>query len=242
MDNAAPTDTADVLNSRYADTEAQDLVARMIGEEFPGRIALVSSFGTGSALLLDLVARVDRSTPVLFLDTGKHFGETLRYRDQLVAKLGLTDLRVFEPDPAMVSKHDPHGILWMRQPDHCCYLRKVQPLERALAGFDAWITGRRRQQGGARTAMPRIEIDEGRVKINPLADWPSEDVEDYFAPHQLPPHPLEEDGFLSIGCLTCTDRVAPGEGPRAGRWRNGGKTECGVHLPREAFKDFGADI
>lgn len=210
---------------------AADLISEFILNRFRGRIALVSSFGAEAAVLLHLVASVDRSTPVLFLDTGKLFGETLRYRDRLVERLGLRDVRSIEPDPGALAAADADGTLWQRDPDACCALRKVEPLARALAPFDAWINGRKRHHGGMRSSLPTIERADGRIKVNPLADWDAAAIEDYFARHDLPRHPLTGDGFASIGCMPCSDRVAANEDARAGRWRGREKTECGIHLP-----------
>ncbi len=198
--------------------------------EFTGRIALVSSFGAEAAVLLHMAAQIDPALPVIFLDTGKLFGETRRYRDVLVDRLGLRDVRTIEPDIARIAADDPDGTLWRSAPDRCCALRKVEPLDRALAGFDAWINGRKRSHGGLRAALPLVEQADGKVKLNPLAEWLAPDVAAYFATHDLPPHPLEADGYHSIGCLPCTDRAAPGEDLRAGRWRGQDKTECGIHL------------
>lgn len=231
---------AERLLERYGGLDGLDVVAAMIEREFPGEIALVSSFGTGSAVLLDMVARVDPRTPVLFLDTGKLFGETRRYRDRLVERLGLRDVRTLHPDPAALAEADPKGLLWTQDPDRCCQVRKVEPLERGLAGFRAWFTGRRRGQSPTRAGLAPIEAAEGRIKVNPLAAWSDADVDAYFAARDLPRHPLEADGFLSIGCMPCTDRVAPGEDPRAGRWRGRDKIECGIHLPRSAQTRVGA--
>lgn len=230
------------LNERYRGVAAAELVAAVVRAEFPGRIALVSSFGSSAAVLLKLVALADPATPVLFLDTGKHFGETLRYRDALVERLELTGLRILHPSSEAVAGHDPKGMLWMKRPDRCCYLRKVEPLQRALSGFHAWLNGRRRGPAASRMAIEAFEADGARVKVNPLYDWTQGDVDAFYEEHRLPRHPLEEDGFVSIGCLPCTDRVAPGEDGRAGRWRGSGKTECGIHLPIETFKDFGSGI
>jgi phosphoadenosine phosphosulfate reductase len=221
---------ATLLAQRYAGSDALTILRHVIQDAFPGRIALVSSFGAESAVLLDLVARIDKATPIVFLDTGKLFGETLRYRDQLVARLGLTGMRVIRPDEAALQAEDPEGVLWLKQPNRCCFVRKVEPLRRALEGFDAWITGRKRFQGGLRGDLRLFEVDAGRIKVNPLAGWTKADLDDYFAKHNLPRHPLEADGFLSIGCMPCTDRVAPDEDVRAGRWRGTDKTECGIHL------------
>jgi phosphoadenosine phosphosulfate reductase len=222
------------LTVRYGDLDGEDLLCPLIEKEFSGRIALVSSFGTEAALLLDMVARIDRRTPVIFLDTGKLFGETLRYRDALVARLGLGEVRTVTPDPTALAQRDPDGVLWHDNPNACCALRKVEPLARALAGFAAWISGRKRFQGGDRVALPAIEATDGRLRINPLAPWSRERIAREFAARGLPRHPLEADGFLSIGCMPCTDRVAPDEDPRAGRWRGQDKTECGIHTAPRA--------
>jgi phosphoadenosine phosphosulfate reductase len=217
------------LGARFGALDGASLLEPMIRSEFAGRIALVSSLGTESALLLDLVARIDRSVPVLFLDTGKLFGETLRYRDELVRRLGLCDVRTIAPERDDVAWRDPDGMLWRRDPGACCALRKVEPLARALQGFEAWISGRKRYQAASREELPSIEAAAGMIKINPLATWSRERIRDEFARRGLPPHPLEEDGFSSIGCMPCTDRTLPGEDARAGRWRGLGKTECGIH-------------
>lgn len=222
--------TARVLAALYANLDGADLIEAAIKDEFPGRIAVVSSFGADAAVVLDLVATVDPTTPVIFLDTRKHFGETLRYRDQLVARLGLTDVRTVRPDPVAIAEGDPDGILWRSDPDSCCRLRKTLPLKAALEGFDAWITGRKRFQTATRAGLPAFEAADGRIKINPVARWSAEDVRRRFDSRGLPPHPLTADGFPSIGCMPCTDRVADGEDSRAGRWRGNGKTECGIHF------------
>lgn len=230
------------LSAWFRDADAAALLQAMIDEVFRGRIALTSSFGAEAAVLLHLVAKVDRATPVIFLNTGKLFGETLRYRDALIDRLGLSDVRTIVPDPKRIADLDTDGVLWYGNPDMCCYIRKVEPLEKALNGFTATITGRKGFHGGERTALPKVEAgDNGRFKINPLADWKKSDIEEYFAAHKLPRHPLEEDGFLSIGCMPCTDRVAPGEDIRAGRWRGREKSECGIHLPAGRWKMIGID-
>ncbi len=220
-----------ILSVLYGHLPARQLLARLIRREFPGRLALVSSFGAESAVLLHMVARIDQTTPVVFLDTAKLFGETLGYRDRLIGRLGLTDVRTVGPDPDRVRAADSADELWRRDPDRCCLIRKVEPLRRALSGFDAWITGRKTYQGGLRKRLVVFEAVEGRIKVNPLAAWRKSDLEDYFVAHDLPRHPLEADGFLSIGCLPCTDRVTANAEPRDGRWRGSRKTECGIHRP-----------
>ncbi len=228
LDDAAAA-RAQALRNTYGRRDAAALLEVMIGREFAGRIALVSSFGAESAVLLDLVAGIDRATPVIFLDTGKLFPETLAYRDELVDRLGLSDVREIQPPADVLATHDPGGDLWRRDPDACCALRKVAPLARALAGFDAWITGRKRHHGAARVTLDTIEAVDGRIKINPLADWSVARIEAEIAARGLPRHPLQDAGYASIGCVTCTRPLERGEAARAGRWAGLAKTECGIH-------------
>ncbi|WCT71973.1 phosphoadenylyl-sulfate reductase [Sphingomonas naphthae] len=224
---------ADALNARFAGVSTQDMLRELLTGELRGRIAAVSSFGTESAVLLHMIAGVDQDVPVIFTNTQKMFGETLAYRDELSERLGFTDLRVYRPDPRILAAKDKTGLRWSYDPDGCCDIRKVEPLRRALVPFDAWISGRKGFQGKTRSALPRFEIDEGRLKINPLADWAKADLDAYFAEHDLPHHPLEAQGYASIGCSPCTSVVKPGEDPRSGRWRGWDKTECGIHKPGE---------
>lgn len=231
------------LREAYQGLGAQDLLEVMIRSEFPGKIAVVSSFGAESAVLLHMVAEIDPTTPVIFLNTGKLFGETLRYRDRLQERLGLTDIRAAGPHPADLARKDPNGALWNADPDACCFIRKVLPLERALKGFEASITGRKRFQTNARAIMDPIEEETvrgtgeagsatgTRFKINPLAFWGQEELETYTDTHRLPRHPLVKDGYLSIGCMPCTERVPEGGSYRDGRWVGRDKDECGIHLP-----------
>lgn len=220
------------LNNLFRGVATQEMLHTVLTEQMVGDVALVSSFGAESAVLLHLVASIDPGVPVLFLDTGKHFPETLAYRDLLVERLGLTDLRVLTPDAAVLAKRDESGLRWSYDPDGCCEIRKVAPLEAALAGFDASITGRKAFQASTRNALPRFELDgAGRIKVNPLADWTKDDIDAWFAAHDLPRHPLEAQGYLSIGCAPCTSKVKPGEDPRSGRWAGWDKTECGIHTP-----------
>jgi phosphoadenosine phosphosulfate reductase len=230
------------LNDRYAGWRTQDMLAEIIGSVFAGDIALVSSFGAQSVVLLHLAASIDPAVPVVFIDSGKMFGSTLRYRDTIVARLGLTDVRVARPDKALLAAHDADSGLWRREPDRCCAIRKVAPLAAALSGFGAWISGRKRYQGGLRGTMPLVEADGERTKINPLAAWSRDDLNRYAALHDLPEHPLVADGFRSIGCMPCTTRVADGESERDGRWRGQGKTECGIHLGLTAYEKDGSGI
>ncbi|HEX8447901.1 MAG TPA: phosphoadenylyl-sulfate reductase [Sphingomonas sp.] len=236
IDTGPVFNAADIaaLNARYDVVSTADMLCDLLTGDLAGRIALVSSFGAESAVLLHLVAQIDRNVPLIFTNTQKMFGETLAYRDTLAEQLGFTDLRVYRPDPALLSARDATGLRWSYDPDGCCEIRKVEPLARALRGFDAWISGRKGFQAKTRTALPRFELDEtdghGRLKINPLASWTKPDLDAYFSEHKLPRHPLVEQGYLSIGCQPCTSKVRPGEDPRAGRWRGWDKMECGIHV------------
>jgi phosphoadenosine phosphosulfate reductase len=224
------------LNNMFRGSTTQEMLEGVIRDRLAGDIAVVSSFGAESAVLLHLVAAVDPSVPVLFLDTGKHFPETLAYRDHLVERLGL-NLVVLTPDPDDLAKRDESGLRWSYDPDGCCEIRKVRPLEKALAAYDASFTGRKAFQAKTRANLPRFEIDTtdaaGRLKINPLIDWDAAAINAWFEAHDLPRHPLIAAGYPSIGCSPCTSQVAPGEDPRSGRWKGWDKTECGIHKPGE---------
>ena len=204
---------------------------------FKGKIAVVSSFGSESAVLLAMVAGIDKATPVLFIQTGQHFPETLEYRSRLVDRLGLTDVRDIGPSAIDVSYSDPGGELWYYDSDACCALRKVMPLASALKPFDAWVTGRKRHQSKNRADLAFFELADGKVKINPLADWSPEQVEAEVERLDLPRHPLVHRGFRSIGCAPCTRPTHEGEDARAGRWAGKGKVECGIHqlFPKPAI-------
>ena len=228
--SARDTAYAAELDARFAAASPQQVLEAAIRDLFPGQLALVSSFGTEAAVLLALAADVDKNLPILFVDTRKLFGETLRYRDDLADFLGLTDVRTVEPDRALLSRRDPEDMLWHGDADACCHIRKTLPLAGALADFDAWITGRKRFQSSTRAAIPLFEEQDGWIKVNPLASWSKAELENEFEKRGLPRHPLEADGFLSVGCYTCTERVAPGADPRSGRWAGKAKTECGIHI------------
>ncbi|OYY69858.1 MAG: phosphoadenosine phosphosulfate reductase [Sphingomonadales bacterium 28-55-16] len=217
------------LNNMFRGRDTVEMLTVLLHENMLGDAAIVSSFGAESAVLLHLIAHVDPSVPVLFLDTGKHFPETITYMDELRVMLGLLDLRVLAPDPALLRQKDETGLRWSYDPDGCCDIRKVMPLSAALAGFDAQFTGRKAFQSSTRRALPRFEIEDGRLKVNPLADWDKDRIDAYMAEHRLPSHPLVEQGYPSIGCSPCTTKVAQGEDPRSGRWKGWDKVECGIH-------------
>lgn len=233
---------AEALNKRLSHWRTRDALDEIINHEFAGHVALVSSFGAESVVLLHLAASVQPAVPVVFIDTGKIFGSTHRYREELVERLELTDVRLATPDAAVLARHDEDSALWLREPDMCCAIRKVAPLARALSDFDAWISGRKRFQGASRAALPLVEADGSRIKFNPLAGWTRQDIDAYRKMHDLPDHPLVADGFRSIGCMPCTSRVAEGEDERSGRWRGSEKTECGIHLGLPPFETDGSGI
>ena len=225
---------ADALNVRFAGSDAATMLRELFAENDLGRVAVVSSFGTESAVLLHLVSQADPTIPVIFVDTLKMFDETLEYRQTLIERLGIENSSVVQPDPKVLAAKDENGLRWSWDPDGCCEIRKVEPLARAKRGLDAWISGRKAFQSVTRENLPRFEIEDGRLKINPLGDWTKDDLEACFAEHDLPRHPLEAAGYLSVGCEPCTTTVKPGEDPRAGRWRGWDKTECGIHVPGDA--------
>lgn len=217
------------LSAKFAALDAQKVLRLAIEDLFPGRIALVSSIGADSAVLLHMAAEIDKALPIVFVDTLQLFPETLAYRDALIERLGLTGVTTQMPDKAALAEADPENFLWASDPNRCCELRKVLPLAKALEGYEAWITGRKRFQAMTRTSLPLFEAEGERVKINPLAGWTQDRLEAYFETHDLPRHPLVKQNYLSIGCIPCTSPVRPGEDPRAGRWRGRGKVECGIH-------------
>jgi phosphoadenosine phosphosulfate reductase len=221
--------SAEELDRALRDASPAEIIAAALKTVGRDKLALVSSFGTESATLLKVMADVDPAIPVIFLDTGWLFEETLAYRDTLIATLGLTDVRSIKPAEETLSREDPDRDLWFSDPDACCRIRKVEPLARALKPFDAWLNGRKRFQGSSRAGIPVVEDDGARLKFNPFANVSREELEAIFARAKLPRHPLVASGFLSVGCMPCTSRTAEGEDERAGRWRGRAKTECGIH-------------
>ena len=224
--------SAEGLDRALRDASPAEVIATALQTVGREHLAVVSSFGTESAALLKVMAEVDPAIPVIFLDTGWLFEETLAYRDTLIATLGLRDVRSIKPVEETLSREDPDRELWFSDPDACCRIRKVEPLARALAPFSAWVNGRKRFQGGLRAAIPVVEDDGVRLKFNPFANTSREEIEAIYALAKLPPHPLAALGYLSVGCMPCTSRTSPDEDARAGRWRGRTKTECGIHTAK----------
>jgi phosphoadenosine phosphosulfate reductase len=221
---------AERRNLLHRKSDAPTILRHALDDVQIGPVALVSSFGAESVVLLHMVAQINRATPVLFLDTEMLFAETLHYQQTVAQRLGLTDIRVITPDRNAVLREDVDGLLHQADPDACCDLRKSRPLAAALGDFGGWITGRKRYQGGQRTQLPLFEKEGRKIKINPLASWSAKEIADYMNTYDLPRHPLVKQGYPSIGCMPCTTRVSALEDPRAGRWRNSTKTECGIHF------------
>ena len=219
------------LNARYKRHAAAEVLGHALDDPLVGRTALVSSFGAEAVVLLHMVSVIDRTTPVLFVDTEMLFPETLDYQRRVADRLKLTDVRIIRPDRDRTFLKDPNNGMHRTNPDGCCALRKTEPLQQALRPFDAWVTGRKRYQNGRRAGLEFFEAEaDQRIKINPLAHWNPTDVQDYITNNRLPRHPLVAKGFASLGCQPCTTRVGPEEDPRAGRWRGFDKTECGIHF------------
>ena len=217
------------LNRQYHGVDSEEFLRAIIEDEFPGRVAIVSSFGAESALLLALAARVKRDIPIIFLDTGHHFPETLAYRDLVQRRFGLTGLRTVKAGAPALAGRDPDAELWQFDTNACCGLRKVEPMQDAIHEFDALISGRKGYHGALRSFMPRVEAVDGLIKLDPIADWSPERVEEAFEALDLPRHPLIARGYRSIGCRPCTAPTSDALDPRAGRWVGQGKTECGIH-------------
>ncbi len=236
--NPAPQNPETVIGTLTRDTRNGDAAAILRAALAPSlglKPAVLSSFGAEAGVLLSLVARIDPSTPVIFLDTGMHFLQTLAYRKALSERLGLTDVRLVTPDADERDALDPRDDLWRADPDACCDLRKVRPLERALAGIDVLITGRKAYQTPERRGLRPFELFEGRIRVNPLHDWSEERLAAWLDAENLPRHPLSDHGYRSIGCWPCTQAVEAGKDGRLGRWSGAAKTECGIHLGRRAL-------
>lgn len=223
-------DKARELNAAFAGLTAQQMLSRLLHGGVAGRVAVISSFGAEAACLLSLVASKDPSTPVVFLDTRKHFDETLDYVDDLMDQLGLTTLVRTRPSPARLAVEDPDGRLHATDTDRCCYLRKTLPMIGVLRNYDCVLTGRKRFQTAERSTMNIVEVQETWLRVNPLHDWTREQILEYLDTRGILQHPLVSQGYASIGCEPCTE---PSSDARAGRWPGSSKTECGIHVTED---------
>ena len=219
------------LNGMFDEMDGVSVLRQASEHLLPGDLAIVSSFGADSVVLLHMVAQVDKTLPVYFLETGKHFPETLDYVETLKQQLGLANVVALHPDAKDLARFDPKGDLWETDPDSCCHIRKTEPLDEAVKGFGGWVTGRKRFQTKERGVLPHFELtSDDRIKVNPLAYFSDADITSYKLKYGLPEHPLYAKGYKSIGCAPCTSAVADGEDARAGRWRGLNKKECGIHF------------
>ena len=219
----------------FESKQPQDVVAAVL-ERYAPKLVVACSFGAEDVVLVDMVHRMNPSVPLFYLDTEFLFPETYATRDRLIQQYDLKPAQVLQVKSLLTPERqaEQYGeALWAKEPDRCCQLRKVEPLTRVLKGFDAWITGIRRDQAPSRANAGLIEWDQKfeLVKVNPLARWSWADVWTYIRVYEVPYNPLHDQDYPSIGCTHCTAPVAPGDDPRAGRWKTFTKTECGLHKP-----------
>jgi phosphoadenosine phosphosulfate reductase len=214
---------------QYAGLEGRALIAA-VSKDFGARAGLLSSFGAESAVLLHMVSEVAPDLKIVFLDTQKLFPETIAYRDQLVSEFGLRNVKIWRPSLSDLAEQDPDGDLNQLNKDQCCNIRKTLPMQRALHGVEAIISGRKRFHGAMRSQLEFVGIQDGRLKVEPLAGFTALDLAAYAQQHHLPSHPLKLQGYFSIGCIPCTTRGGDANDPRAGRWSGTEKTECGIHF------------
>jgi phosphoadenosine phosphosulfate reductase len=219
----------DAVNRRF-EASLPSEVLRWASTAFAPDVILTSSFQHDGVVLAHMLGEIAPWIPVLFVDTGFHFPETLAYMDEITERFGL-NLKVLRPSMPRDEFARKHGLdLYSRDPDLCCAINKVAPLREALQGVRCWINGRRRNQTSLRRTIPMVERFEGGVhKVNPLVNWTAQDTHRYLQEHDIPGHPLFEKGYASIGCAPCTRPILAGEDERAGRWAGTGKTECGIH-------------
>ena len=213
----------------YSKLEAPDLLKIMINKIFKNKIVLTSSFGAESIVILDLVSKINKNLPIIFLDTEKLFSETFNYLSKVKSFLKLKNIKVQKPLLKDLKLHDPKGSLHKSDPNLCCKIRKVIPLQKAIEPYDAWINGRKRFHGLDRADIKKIEKLNSVIKINPLADWDFKKISSYINKHKLPEHPLSKKGYKSIGCFPCTSKVSEHDSHRSGRWKGLKKDECGIH-------------
>lgn len=231
-DRAAQAEALQALSQSFETQSPQDVLRAVIAR-YPN-LVLACSFGAEDVVLVDMLHKINPDVPLFYLDTKFLFPETYETRDRIIAHYGLRPAQVVQVAPLLTPERQAaaHGDrLWERSPDQCCQIRKVEPLTRILSRYDAWITGIRREQSPTRAHAGMIEWDQkfALVKVNPLARWTWSDVWTYIKIYEVPYNVLHDRNYPSIGCTYCTAPVADGDDPRAGRWKNFGKTECGLH-------------
>ncbi len=222
-----------LLNAKNEKLTPQKILDKSIKFTFKDKVAYVCSFGTESAIILHMISQIDRNFPVILLNTNFLFKETIVYKNYLLDKFKLTNYHEVTPDKKDLKFKDSDNKLWKKNPDLCCNIRKVLPLQKKLKLFDAWISGRKSYQDGERKKIKAFEILNKKIVINPLANINREFVDEYFKENNINRHPLFKKGYLSIGCVNCTVRTLNSDDPRSGRWSNKTKTECGIHYNLE---------
>ena len=216
------------LNRQFHKSSPLEIMKKSLNL-FKNKIVYVSSFGTESAMILHMISEIDKNFPIILLNTNFLFSKTIDYKNELINIFKLNNFLEIFPNNADLKKYDPKDNLWKSNVEKCCEIRKVQPLKKFLENYDAWISGRKAYQGGERIDINPFEINNGKIVVNPLANFEQKLVSEYFLNHNLPRHPLFNEGYLSVGCTHCTHKSSNKNNPRSGRWVNQIKTECGIH-------------
>tara|TARA_Y100001954_G_scaffold76815_1_gene84289 strand:+ start:24 stop:722 length:699 start_codon:yes stop_codon:yes gene_type:complete len=217
------------LNDNSKNLSPQNILENSINNIFKKKMVYVCSFGTESAIILHMVSEIDRSLPIILLNTNYLFKETIEYKDYLICKFKFSNFKELSPSIEDLNINDTKGILWKEDPDLCCNIRKVLPLQKELQKYEAWISGRKSYHEGERTNLKFFEYINEKIVVNPLANVNRNFVDSYFKKHDIERHPLFESGYLSLGCTHCTVKTSMIDSPRSGRWNNKTKTECGIH-------------
>ncbi|MEE2694747.1 MAG: phosphoadenylyl-sulfate reductase [Pseudomonadota bacterium] len=217
------------LNQNSKDKMPYEIIEESIKKNFKDDIAYVCSFGSESAIILHMISEIKNDLPIIMLNTNFLFSETLEYRDYLLKRLKLTNFKEIFPDSSDIETADKNNDLWKKNPDSCCNIRKVVPLQKELEKYTSWISGRKSYHEGERRNIKSFEYLNGKIVINPLADVEKGFVDAYFKNKKINRHPLVDQGYLSIGCINCTVKTIDVNDPRSGRWHNKLKTECGIH-------------
>ena len=217
------------LNLRFQEQEANEILYESINKFFLKKIVYVCSFGAESAVILHLISNISKDFPIIFLNTGKLFDETLNYRNDLIKLFNLTNIIEIYPEKFDLTKHDANEVLWKADHNKCCEIRKVNPLKKALKPYTTWISGRKGYHSNERREKKVLEIVNSKFVLSPLINWSQNKITEYFESFNIPKHPLYKKGYLSIGCRNCTVTSSDSNNVRSGRWSNTKKTECGIH-------------